>query len=233
MKKLSTLILGLLLASSLWASDENEDQKQILAAGARLFSQKEKIDIQEQRTLENKDNPQEETVTNGAYYFTSHIESNHYPIRIWESNVKVELHDGSIWSIAYGDRWKLNDWLLTDVIAIFPNRYFFSSYDYILSNQRTGDVVCVDLDGMEILPYDPTFMGLRRFIINIDYVGNFLYLNDGSIWSISTNDDYIFRRMYVGEVVFIGLNNNWDSNTRPNILIHFDTQQYCRGVCIN
>lgn len=174
-----------------------------------------------------------EKITHGAYYFTSHEDAIHTALSVSEYREKVKLNDGTIWNVSSYDRWKLIDWLVSDGIFILPNSSFFSIYDYVLVNQRTGDYVDVNLCELEVLSWDPTYYGNRHWVISIDYFGNFVTLEDGSVWDIAYADDSILQRWYVGDVVTIGINDGWDSGVRPNILIHFNTLRYVRADCLN
>lgn len=174
-----------------------------------------------------------EKISHGAYYFTSHEGAIHTAFSVSEFREKIKLNDGTIWSVSFSDRWKLIDWTLSDGIFILPHHSFFSSYDYVLVNQRTGDYVDVNLTELEVLTYDYTYYGNRYWIKDIDYFGNFVTLNDNSIWDISFDDDSILMHWNNGDVVTVGINDGWDSTLRPNILIHFNTLKYVRADCLN
>lgn len=174
-----------------------------------------------------------EKITNGAYYFTSHEGAIHTAYSVSEFREKIKLNDGTIWSVSFSDRWKLIDWLITDGIFILPKHSFFSIYNYVLVNQRTGDYVDVNLCELEVLTYDPTYYGNRKWIIDIDYFGNYITLNDYSVWDITFDDDSIMKYWRIGDVVTIGINDGWDSTLNPNLLIHFDSLNYVRADCLN
>lgn len=234
------LINMVFVTVSMYASDETE-KSQYIQAGTRAKSLAEHLAIQEkrvseiekieQKALSQKSNA--EMIASKAQYLTSHVDVIHFPFRLWEYNEKIELNDGTIWTVALKDRWKLSQWLLSDAIVIFPNHYIFSTYNYILANQVTGDHVDVNLEEIEILPTDPTFYGYRHWIVQIDHFSNTMLLEDGSIWKVTLSDDSLIQKWFIGDIVIIGINDSWESLFFPNILINFATCDYARVNCIN
>lgn len=222
------------------AKDEENQNNTADSSQEEQNQTEQQSNLQEIKIAANEGESQdgEEKITHGVYYYTSHVGAIHYPFRVWEFREKIELQDGTIWSVAYSDRWKLVDWLTTDIVLILRNHSIFSIYDYVLVNQRTGDYVDVNLSEMEVLTFDPTFYGQRRWVISVDYIIDYLCyavtLNDGSVWTVYSDDDSKVCNWYPGQVVVIGINDDsWSSGSNPNILIHFNSLKYARVNCIN
>ncbi|CDZ81224.1 hypothetical protein BN1013_01755 [Candidatus Rubidus massiliensis] len=236
MKKLLPYICCLMVLSSTIESQEipiSLTNEQILTtepAGTYAIQENDLATVNEKR--EKITDESDEEVKAMPFYQTTHQRAFHTAYKFIDYFSKIELDDGSIWYVSSSDQWKIRSWYSTDLILLLPNHGIFKSFEYQLVNQRTGDYVEVNLAEMEVLSYDPSFFGLRRWITSIDYYSNTLTLNDGSFWSISFSDDTIFSYFNVGDVVFIGMNDNWDQSSNPNILVHFRTAQYVRGSAI-
>ncbi|QLH35461.1 MAG: hypothetical protein HWD61_04310 [Parachlamydiaceae bacterium] len=173
-------------------------------------------------------------------YLTTHPMAAHGIYKASLFYDQIELNDGSIWQVYYAsDRSIVSRWmLLNDQVIIRPGT-IFDATDYLLVSQRTGESIAVDLIGMEEIIGDPSFMGQRLWIHNIDLIYDYFFdvfyyqivLNDGSIWELDSYDNYIGSYMYPGDVVFVGVDNTFGSPTY-NILIHFNTLEYVHADCI-
>lgn len=236
MRKIGLLLLSLsLLNYPLYGIEEskaNDVESEFIQAGDRAVDQEEQMLEKEKRAQKDEEYKEEGMVAQSVYY-TSHPAAYHTFYRNWDYGMKVELNDGSIWSVASKDQWKVNTWYSTDIILIKQNFSFFSPYDYELVNQRCGDRVDVNLLELEILPYDSTFFGQRSWVISIDYFNNIVTLQDGSVWTVSFDDDSTLATWRLGDVVIIGVNDGWDNTIRPNLLINFNTLNDVRANCVN
>jgi len=177
-----------------------------------------------------KNQEKEERITSDAHYHHSgnysHPGAFHRPHCVSSFGETIELEDGSIWSVSYGDRWKTISWLRDDVIAIFPNTSWFGT-DFRMVNQNTGDTVDVDLR------YGPVLGNIFTYkIIDIDYMNGILYLQDSS-WAISINDETVIYSWHAGDTVIIGHNDGWNSTIRPHILINVNVNDYACANCMN
>lgn len=232
-------------------TSETIKEKQLLQAGPRALSDEEHIALKKQRAAldgeectldkqeatgqsqesQDQEHPvREEKISHGAYYYySSHPFAWHVPYLMINDREKVELNDGTIWSVNFWDRWKLKDWLTSDIIFILPNSKLF--WDYTLVNQRTGDYVDVNLSELEIFPYDATFSGNRLWIVDIDDLNDVIYLSDGSRWEVSVFDDALIHNWQLGQVVIVGINNGYNSALFPNILINFSKLNYVHAEC--
>lgn len=138
----------------------------------------------------------------------------------------IELIDRSVWTVNPYHTHILGHWYIDDMIVITPNRSWFSSYQFCLTNQQTGDSVEVNLT------LGPIYNGYyTNWIVAIDDYYNKVYLNDGSVWSMSAFDSGLIRQWEVNDTVIIGVNNGWLSSTRPNILINVNMLNYATGIC--
>ena len=180
--------LGLFAFSSLFAEAPVKEEEHI-APGLRAMKHCEWVKIQEERSLEAKGEkePSGESLTlkanfakavtplisspQSSVYYTTHPGAFYYPVVVSLLGDSVQLHDGSIWSIANGDSYKTLNWLTSDIIVITPNQEWFSSYMFRMTNQDTGvSVKCNMMLG-------PIYNGLyTHWIYAIDYVNKEILL---------------------------------------------------------
>lgn len=158
---------------------------------------------------------------------TSHPGVIYYPVAVTPSGDEVTLFDGSVWQIKSWDREQTRGWLATDEIVLLANQSFFSFYDYKLLNMQTG----AEVEANMLLP---PLLGnfYTRQIIGFNDAYNYIYLSDGSVWTISPYDFHLYKKWVMGDIVMIGANRGWDSNIRPNILVNASYRTYIRANCI-
>jgi hypothetical protein len=161
-----------------------------------------------------------------TWYYTSHPGAYHSVVAISDSfsflQGSIELDDGSIWTCWFEDMYKMDTWLATDLILISRNNAMISSYDYKLTNQNTGISIVVNL---HLGPfYDSPY---TRWIIDIDYYNNFVFLNDGTIWSMSFLDKWTISQWGIGNTVIIGVS---DGIVNPNFLLNVDYMSQASGT---
>lgn len=230
----------LLLALCLTSLYAETDEKPI---GSREMSPTERHDILQNRIKRDEDPTsvlsEGEVLEAKKNYgttvdYTSHMGAYHHPVMISPLGDMVELEDGSKWGVYYGDRNKSYNWLTTDTIKITPNKAWFSSYAFRLTNLNTGDSLEVNLIGRPLTVIDPyTLTYQNRVIVAIDYFNDELCLNDGSVWSISGFDSPVLNKWIVLDAIIIGHNDGFFSSTRPNILINVETNSYVEARCVN
>jgi hypothetical protein len=163
-----------------------------------------------------------------TYYVTTHPGAIHWPIALGLFGEKVELEDGSIWSVSSSDSYKTLNWLISDHLVITPNHDWFSIYAFRIHNQNTGISVAANLT----LYLNPAFHSVYNHrVISYDDILKMIWLEDGSVWSVSSYD--YSPKWQVGDTVFIGINDGWLSSSRPNILINANLLHYVRANCLN
>lgn len=235
MKKFSSMmILGLctlLMTSTMLSGAETKESKRI-PLGLRAESQTEKEAHAQKRAQLAADGVKDKLPKAmgsmkslaPAVYYTLHPGAYHHPmVSVFGDN--LELEDGSIWTIRPDHAFIAAGWLPTDLVAITPNHTWFSSYDYTITNQNTGEAVNANIF------LGPLYNGPHtHWIIAIDYYYNTVYLEDGSIWSMSSFDSSIVYSWEVNDTVIIGVNDALFSSTRPNILINVNTLNYAAGA---
>lgn len=162
-----------------------------------------------------------------SYYYTynTHQGAYHYPVNVTTSGIEIE--DGSIWEIKWGDRHKIAHWKPEHRLIIVPNRSWFSSYYFKFVNiDKDEEIVCANLSEWGPILNSP----YTHWIEEIDYGNNVLRLEDGSYWSISWLDSGVLQAFDLYDVVIIGTNDGWWKSSRPNILISVKSFKYARGI---
>lgn len=213
MKKILLIIALITTTSFAQATEQQIPTEKMLAQIADLNNQEK-----------------EERITSDVHYHHngnySHPGAFHRPHCVSSFGETIELEDGSIWSVSYGDRWKTISWLRDDVITIFPNTSWFGT-DFRMVNQNTGDTVDVDLR------YGPVLGNIFTYkIVDIDYMNGIVYLQDSS-WAISINDETVIYSWHVGDTVIIGHNDGWNSTIRPHILINVNVNDFACANCMS
>jgi hypothetical protein len=143
-------------------------------------------------------------------------------------NNTIEMSDGSVWQIDPSDAHRMEWWQWTagsDLLVITQNTSLWGSkYQFRIHNITKSDYLGVACNIL-LAP----FLERTAQIADIDDYGRKIYLTDGSIWSISSEDDYIYfnrpggasqRRWIPGDQLIIGVNDGFWSYSRPYILIN-------------
>lgn len=232
------------------------DNKKHVPVGTRMMAHAERVCILEEQALaqksgESKDliEQQNKSNKNGklnglknalganassakyipgkAFGYTTHTGALHYPFAVSVFGDRVELEDGSVWTVRSGDTYKTLNWLTSDLIVMTPNQEWFTVYNYKLTNQNTGVSVGVNLE------LGPIYNGTcTHWIIAIDKANNKVCLEDGSIWEMSNDDYRVVNKWLINDTVIIGVNDGWLSSYRPNILLNVNTLNHARCTCI-
>jgi hypothetical protein len=225
MKKI-LLIMALMFTTSIgYATEEKHED-----VGSRAIAKSEKMYLKTQNGNHEEQEEQEDRITSDVHYHHAgniiHPGSLHRPHSVSAFGETVELEDGSIWSVSYGDRWKTLSWLRDDIITIVPNPSWFGT-DFRMVNNNTGDIVDVDLR------YGPVLGSIFTYkIVSIDYMSSIVYLQDSS-WAISVNDETVIYSWQPGDTVIIGNNDGWNSSIRPHILINVNVNDYACANCMS
>lgn len=236
--KMAFCLMGIALSFNSTYSEENKtEETQTLQAGTKKLDAEQHMALKQKRAEQAKEDERGELVTNGMY-LTTHPMASHGIYKASAFFDTVELNDGSIWKVWFASDWDvIRRWMyFNDQVIICPGT-IFDATDYLLVSQRTGEVVAVNLAELEVLPYDPYFMGQRLWISSIQYVSSLfggyyeIQLNDGSIWEVSSRDHVFCSLMYPGDIVFIGVDETLGSPTY-NVLIHFNSLEYVHADCV-
>lgn len=166
-----------------------------------------------------------------SYYTTTHKDAILYPLLV---GGEVQLDDYSVWTIEPAQSYFTLAWTVVDqiVIRVNPGRwnglfYESSPYKFILENIDKN--VAVEANLSKYL--DPIYHGVKNhIIIETDPIGCFIWLNDGSVWSVDWWD--FTTRWKIGHTIIIGVNGGSKKGTEPNILINANLIQYARASCI-
>lgn len=180
---------------------------------------------------ENKEEPQpaeEDKVTNGAYYYSSHPDGYHQALSIATDGSAIETEDNAIYTVKWSDRHKTCNWQNYHTILLAPNRSWFSSYYFKLINLDTGEKASVNMT------LGPVYENVKtHWIEAIDYDNRTIRLEDNSFWSMSWLDQGALDTLDRYDVVIIGTNDGWWKASNPNVLIAVKSFQYVRGAKLN
>lgn len=153
---------------------------------------------------------------NDNYYLQRiHADSYYHIVAYSDNGDTLQLYDGSKWSIQSNGRKKVLYWRKSQEIFIKPNVSWFSFYKYVLYNRTTNEAVEANLLSHPLPQGEKVFA-----IVEIrPYERQFL-LNNHTVWQLSPNAN--MERWFVGQRVFIGVNNKWRTVEFPHILINAD-----------
>lgn len=161
--------------------------------------------------------------------YTTHPGAYQHPVSVSYLGDSIELMDGSIWSVSPSEAHKTINWFPSDLVVVSPNSTWFSPYSFRLTNQQTGESAAANL---YLGPIDPLYNSTyTHWIIGIDYYYNYVYLEDGSRWSMSSIDSSVIDQWMINDVVIIGINTGFLSSYNPNILINVNMLNYAAGAC--
>jgi hypothetical protein len=157
-----------------------------------------------------------------GYGFNSDF-SNHYLNTVSAYGDTVEFEDGSWWKISSNDNYKALSWRPGDTLVITPNRGWFSSYHYCITNRNTGSSIKANLNVGPI-----AFGPYTHWINTVDQSTGHLFIENGTCWCVSNKDAYIFREWAPSDTIIVGLNDSWFSSY-DHILINVNMNTYIRA----
>jgi hypothetical protein len=238
--KMFNIFLGLILFAAPVAATEESTEEKHIPVGERALSHADQVKLMEERAKMMEEMQEEEVLpetanvkaiasksVKSATYVTTHEGAFHFPVSVSYFGDTVQLEDGSIWTVNASDSYQTLNWLTSDIIIIVPNQSLFSSYQYRLINVNTGANVKVNLY------LGPIYNGAyTHWIVAIDYVYREIYLDDGSIWKMSSLDQYTLNKWLPNDTVIIGINDGFYSLSNPNILINVNMNNYSIGTCL-
>lgn len=147
--------------------------------------------------------------------------SPHWLINATYDGSVVELEDGSHWKLS--PNYSVFSWKVGDPIVVTPNHSFFSEYNYYIVNKFTGSYVAADL-----IVGPLTFGPYTHWVIGIDYASGHVFLENGTTWTVSANDTFVFNDWAINDTVIIGSNDSWFSSY-DTILINVNMNNYVRS----
>jgi hypothetical protein len=146
----------------------------------------------------------------------------HWLTSIADSSRSLELEDGSHWEVSPSDAFTLRYWRREDSLVITPNYSWLSSYDYYITNKSTNSYVKANLivGPLQNGPYS-------HWIVDIDYYGGHVYLENQMIWCVNVQDNYLLKDWAVNDHVIFGLYDSWFSPF-DHILINVNMDNHLR-----
>ncbi len=234
LRKFSSLVLmgvcGAVATSALVFGQESTQLQGNVAVGSRAEPSEVRIAAEKvSAALAKANNTSKKKNTallarGAGIHYTTHPGAYHSPVGISLMG-DVELEDGSVWQVSPVDAAITRSWMPSDLVVITPNHSWFSSYQFKITNQNTGQAVLANLT------LGPIYNGLyTRWITAIDYYYSVVYLDDGSVWNMSTWDSGTVDKWEPNDTVIIGVSDGLFSSTHPNILINVNMLNYAAGV---
>lgn len=195
---------------------EKEEESSQFVKKARHF-----IDpLESEFTLAPRNSLAEVSLTTFAYYIPDYT---HWLSAVGVNGHTLDMEDGTRWEIHPSDTFRLNSWRLNDPIVISPNYSWCSSGDFYITNQNTNTAVRADLVVSPI-----AFGPYSHWIIGIDYTNGQVYLENGTTWSMSEGDFFVYRNWAVNDHIIMGYNDSFFS-PYDRILINFNMDSYVRA----
>ncbi len=166
-----------------------------------------------------------ETIARPQFSLTSYA----YPINchwltsISDTNRSIEMEDGSHWEVSAFDSYVLRNWRREDSLVITPNYSWLSSHDYYITNKSNNTYVKANLYVGPI-----AFGPYSHWIVDIDYFGGHIYLENQMVWCINPQDNYILKDWAVNDHIIFGIYDSWLSSY-DHILINVNMDDHVRA----
>lgn len=136
------------------------------------------------------------------YPFPTHT---HQLIEINDFDRFVRLEDGSCWSVfSQRDMEVLRYWHRGNPIVITSNDHWLSFSDYRLYNKHTDTYIEADL-----LEFPDVFGPYSHWIVDIDYIGGHVYLENHTVWCVSSENEDVLRSWSVDDHIILGTNDSF------------------------
>jgi hypothetical protein len=149
--------------------------------------------------------------------------NSHWLTSIADSNRSIEMEDGSHWEVSPFDSYILRNWKREDSLVITPNYNWLSSYDYYITNKSTNTYVKANL---YIGPV--AFGPFSHWIVDVDYIGGHVYLENQMVWCINPQDNYVLKDWSVNDHIIFGIYDSWFSSY-DHILINVNMDNHIRA----
>ncbi|MDP1836476.1 MAG: hypothetical protein Q8K75_11205 [Chlamydiales bacterium] len=142
----------------------------------------------------------------------------HHPMFVSPGGYSVELEDGSIWRVEPSDAYYVAGWAPYHDVIILPGSWLSYSPNFYFYNVQTRQSVTVT---MKMGPfYDSLF---TRWILAINYGTGEVWLDDGSHFYITIDDNALFQEWRPNDTIIVGSNAGMAAYSWPNILINVNT----------
>ena len=146
----------------------------------------------------------------------------HSLISISDSFRSVEIEDGSFWDISPMDCYVLRNWRRGDSLCITPNSSWLCPYDYYITNKSdSNSYVRANLSPIGPKEYGP----FSHWVVDIDYFGGHVYLENKMIWCVDPQDMYILREWQISDHIIFGKHDSWFS-PYDHILINVNMDNF-------
>jgi hypothetical protein len=150
--------------------------------------------------------------------------NSHWLASIADNNHTIELEDGSHWEVSLSDSYILRNWRREDSLVITPNYNFLSSYDYYITNKNNYNSFVKANLYVGPLAFGP----FSHWIVEIDYFGGHIYLENQMVWCVNPQDSYLLKEWAVNDHVIFGLYESWFSPF-DHILINVNMDNHVRA----
>ena len=144
----------------------------------------------------------------------------HWLTSVADTGRSFELEDGSHWEVSPTDSYILRNWRREDSLVITPNSSWLSAYDYYVTNKSNNSYVKANLfvGPLAFGPYS-------HWIVDIDYFGGHVYLENQMVWCISPQDSSVLKDWAVNDHIIFGLYDSWFS-PYDHILINVNMDNF-------
>ena len=221
------MVTGMLNAAD--APEFRQGEQRIEILKSEVTPEQEQTSQEEYATEEKTTS--EELATEEEVRETSDISylNRFYPVSqpaLSIGNGAIEFPDHSVWQISPDDAYKINKWQAnSDLLVITQNFSWFwtPTFKFLIHNESKNSYVEANII---LAPY----LSHAAMIVSVDQANRCIRLTDGTVWSISSRDDYIYydrtgglaqRRWIPGDQIIVGVNSEtFGSVNRPFILIN-------------
>lgn len=155
-----------------------------------------------------------------GYSYSFHC---HQLMNIGANGRCIEMEDSSQWEVAASDTYVVGGWRPNDSLIITPNYSWFSSYDYCITNKSNNTHVKAN---MYVGPV--AFGPYSHWIVDIDYFGGHVYLENQMTWCVNPADSAILSDWAVNDHIIIGFYDTWFSPS-DHILINVNMDDHVRA----
>jgi hypothetical protein len=165
-----------------------------------------------------------ESMTQSPFFLTSNVFpiNCHRLLSIADTGRTLEMEDGSHWEVSASDSYILRNWRREDSLVITPNYSWLSSYDYYITNKSNGTFLKANLYVGPV-----AFGPFSHWIVDIDYFGGHVYLENQIVWCVNPQDNYVLKDWAVNDHIIFGLYDSWFSSY-DHILINVNMDDHIR-----